>query len=41
VNLEALIDWALEYGDQIEIVSPASAREALREHLDAMKASIA
>lgn len=34
-NLEALISWALGFGDEIEIVSPPIARAALLEHLQA------
>jgi proteasome accessory factor B len=32
-NLDALVSWSLEFGDQIEIVSPPEARAALLERL--------
>ena len=35
-NLDALISWALGFGDQVEIVAPPEARAALREHLSSV-----
>ena len=32
-NIEALVSWALSFGDEVEILEPASARDALRAHL--------
>ncbi len=34
VNEQALIYWALQYGDAVEVVSPASTREKIKEKLN-------
>jgi proteasome accessory factor B len=34
-NLDALISWALGFGDEVEILSPPAARAALLQHLEA------
>jgi len=33
VNEQALIYWALQYGDEVEIVSPLTTREKLKKKL--------